>query len=232
MRNLLASPRVRRWLAAVAATAALGVAAIASLHAPWARPLLRRVGGCPAARVTPEQVEAAQRRAWRNVRGSGAAPARPALGFALYRTTLAEVEAWARARGLACEAARAGALYRCSAVPASAIALGASGTYDDVAFGFRLSDRRLVNLTTLRTGLAPEDAAARMQAITGALRQALGGPAESAAGGAGPAYVAYRFADYAADVTSMRLPGRGNALREHYMAPLDGAGSSPERSVQ
>ena len=220
---------VPRWLAALAATVAVGAAAIASLHSPWARPLLRRLGGCPAARATPEQVEAAQRGAWRRLRGAGAAPVRPALGFALERTTLADVHAWARAHGLACAQERAGALYRCGPVPASAVTPGASGTYDDVAFGFRLADRRLVNLTTLRTGLDPEDAEARLHDAAKALERALGVPAEDARATAGPAYVAYRFADYMADVTAMRLPGRGHALREHYMAALDGAGSHGER---
>ena len=225
----LASPR--RWVIPAVAAVALGAGAGALLHTPWGRPLLARLGACPAMRATPQEVEAAQRRAWRTLRGTRVAPARPALGFTLERTALSEVEAWARERGLSCDVRRAGALLRCGSVPASALVAGASGTYDDVAFGFRLSDRRLVNLTTLRTGLAADDASARLRDVARGLEALLGTPAEKAGAGtgAGPAFVAYRFADYLADVTAMRLPGRGHALREHYMAALDGAGSQGER---
>jgi hypothetical protein len=50
---------------------------------------------------------------------------------------------------------------KCDAVPASAITGGAVGTLDEIAFGFRLADHRLVSVTTLAVGL---DAAAASRA--------------------------------------------------------------------
>jgi hypothetical protein len=211
--------RVRPWLVTAAAALAVATLGVGLLHMPWARPLLARLGGCPASRATPQQVETAQRRAWRTLRGTGSAPDRPALGFALERTTLLDVKAWAQARGLACEVVRGGSLLRCEGVPASALRVGAAGVYDDVAFGFRVRDQRLVNVTALRTGLAAEDAAAQLRDVAACLERALGAPAQKAAGAA--AFVVYRYADYLADVTAMQLPSRGHAVREHYMSALD-----------
>jgi hypothetical protein len=205
----------------VAAAAALAVAAAGLLHLPWARPLLARLGGCPASRASPARVEAAQRRAWQALRGASAAPSRPALGFALAETTLAEVEAWGRARGLDCERLRDGALLRCAAVPAAALGVGPTGTYDDVSFGFRLRDGRLVNVTALRGGLAAPAAAEAMREAAGRLAGELGPPQRLSAPGSEPAFLQYRYVDYLADVTAMSVPRRGHAVREHYMAALE-----------
>jgi hypothetical protein len=209
--------RARR-IAAAGAAAAAALAAVGLLHLPWARPLLARLGGCPASRVSPAQVERAQGRAWASLRGAGAAPGRPALGFALGGTTRGEVEAWARARALSCERLRDGALLRCAGVPAGA--LGAAA-YDDVSFGFRLRDARLVNVTTLRGDLPAAEAAARLADAAARLSRALGPPQRAAAPGAGLDFLQYRYVDYLADVTAMSIPGRGHAVREHYMAGIE-----------
>lgn len=215
--------RLRRWLVVAAATLGVVTLGVGLLHMPWARPLLARIGGCPASRATPQQVEAEQRRAWLSLRGAGSAPARPALGFALGRTTLAEVKAWAEARGLRCDASRGGALLRCAGVPAAALPSPARGVYEDLAFGFRLRDERLVNVTALRSGLAAEEASAQLRDAAARLERALGAPTRQAAGesAAAPSFVLYRYADYLADVTAMQLPSRGHAVREHYMSALD-----------
>jgi hypothetical protein len=164
-------------------------------------------------------VEAAQVRAFGRLRGPAAAKARPALGFGLEITTRADVEAWARKHRIACESRREGALLLCEAVPASAVSPGATGTYDELAFGFRLRDLRLVNLTALRTGLTPGAAGGELRRIAARLEDALGAPSKEIAGD--PAVVAHRHADYLAEVSAMSLRGRGHALREHYMSALE-----------
>src|SRR3954468_20323775 len=142
---------------ALLTAAAAIVSAGALLHTPWARPLLRRMGGCPVERLSPAQIEAAQGRAFRKLRGASPAPDRPALGFKLEETTLAEVRAWALQQGLSCETARDGAFLSCQ------------GPRDDFSFGFRLRDLRLVNVTTLRTGLAEDAARADFRGLTAEL---------------------------------------------------------------
>jgi len=199
---------MRRWRLVLVCLAVM-VAATAALHTPLGRPLLRRLGGCPVPAATPAQVEAAQARAFRSLRGISAAPARPALGFTLERTTAEEVRRWAAQEGARCQERRGGAVLICAG----------GGAYDEVAFGFRLRDRRLVNLSTLRTGLASGDAAARMRDLAARLQRVLGAPAASAIGP--PAVVSWRYSDYLAEVIEMPIEGRGDALREHYMSALE-----------
>jgi hypothetical protein len=203
----------------IGSTAILATIAAGLLHLPWARPWLRRMGGCPVPRISPAQIEAAQGRAFRVLRGTALAPSRPALGFALQQTTLAEVQGWARKNGLSCEVRRDGALLICPTVPAASVSSRGPFTYDELAFGFRLRDLRLVNLTTLRTGLAREAAGADFRSLSRDLAGTLGEPAARSAGE--NAYVAYRFADYLAEVSAMPLPRRGYALREHYLSALE-----------
>jgi hypothetical protein len=183
-----------------------------ALHLPVLRPLLRRIGGCPVQQLTPAQVEAAQARAFHKLRGSSPAPQRPALGFKLEQTTLDDVRAWAVTAGTACESKRDGALLLCPNVPA------AKGLprYDELAFGFRLRDRRLVNLTALRVGLGEDEARSSLDSLQSGLEARLG-PGDARPG----AYAVFRFSDYLAEVSAMALPGRGHALREHYMSALE-----------
>jgi hypothetical protein len=217
------APRGSRgaWRVGMAAAGTLAFASLAvgALHMPWARPLLQRVGGCPVGRASPRQVEAAQRAALHRLAGASPAPARPALGFDLGRTTLGDVEAWARSRSLSCERVREGALLRCKGVPAPALPC-ASGSYDDVSFGFRLGDHRLLSVTTLWTGSSPDEASARAAAAAAALERRLGPPTSSSAGAAG-SFLQYRYADYLAGVTAMHLRSQGHAVREHFTGALD-----------
>jgi hypothetical protein len=217
--NQLRKSRAAKAVVTAAAMASLATLAIGLLHLPWARSWLPHAFGCPVGRATPAQVEAAQARAFRSLCGPGHARSRPALGFTLERTTLAEVQQWAHERGLACEVRRDGALLICPAVPASGISTRAPFVYDELAFGFRLRDLRLVNLTTLRTGLDRQEAGLGFQGLKLELAEKLGEPALQNAG-ENP-FVNYRFADYLAEVSAMPLPRRGYALREHYMSALE-----------
>jgi hypothetical protein len=162
-------------------------------------------------------VEVAQRRAFERLRGPGRAKERPALGFGLEIATRADLEAWARKHQISCEARRDGAVLLCDAVPASAVSSGGSGRYDELAFGFRLRDLRLVNVTALRSGLTGEEAGRELRRIAVRLEDAVGAPASGRVAG-DPGVVVHRHANYLAEVSAMSLRGRGHVLREHYMS--------------
>ena len=212
-----------KWTIRLGGLLAAATLVIGLLHLPAARPLLGLVGACPVGRVSATEIEDARRIALRSLRGSTRAPVRPALRFELERTTLDEVRGWAQARAIACDLSRESTLLVCSRVSADALASDALQPIDEVAFVFRLRDRRLVNLTTLTTGVAPGRAADSFAAITGALASALGSPEASRVpprqwDGTRPVFIRYRYADYIADVSAMRLPGRGVVVREQYMS--------------
>lgn len=211
------------WIGRIAASAAVGTVIVGALHMPFARPLLARIAGCPLERVTPEQVEVARAGALRRLRGTQVAPARPALGFALESTSLAGVRTWAASHGVSCEESRKGTLLKCTQIPAGLVAPGDSGVIDEIAFGFRVADHVLTNVTTLRTGIDAASAAALLADASARLRRDLGtASAERLPGRAwdatGPAFVSYRFSDYLAEASAMRVPERGVVLREQYVS--------------
>jgi hypothetical protein len=210
----------------------VATAAVGALHAPFARPLLMRLGGCPvagASRMTPADMERARHIAAED-RGSESAPARPALGFVLDSSTLADVRAWASRTHADCDDPHPG-LVICTDVPPEALGLDpAEGTIDQLALGFD-TQSRLVNESTLREHLAPEKAARTARGIVASLQSKLG-PAERRAGdfdaaalaqpgAAGISTVAFRFSDYVADVSTTNLGTTGPLLREHYMSARD-----------
>jgi hypothetical protein len=223
-------PFGRRALVAAGALA-LATAGIGVLHMPFARGLLMRVGGCPmaGARMTPREMENGRRIALADERGPAAAPARPAVGFALDTTSLAEVHAWADHDAVRCEDRHPG-LVICTKVPPAAVGLpDAEGVIDELALGFN-ERNLLVNETTMRVHLTPEGAERTAHAIVGALRGKLGAGKSLGDFGArhlsGPtaesiATVTYRYADYVADVSAMNSPHSGLLIREHYMSAND-----------
>lgn len=210
-----------RWFVVRLGGAVLGgTVLVGLLHLPAAKPLLARLGACPV-RATPAATERARQRALSTLRGTERAPARPALGFTLDETKLAEVQAWARHQRLACAVSMQDTLVKCEGVPAAAVR-GATGTIDEVAFGFRASDGRLVSVTTITAGLAAAAASARVTAIASLLANDIGAaPAASRLpsgtwDATGPLLVAYRFSDYIAGASAIPMSGRGVVVREHY----------------
>jgi hypothetical protein len=212
---------------ALAAAAVVGL-----LHTPFARPWLARFAGCPFAvgRMTPAQADAARHMALATVpRDEDTAPVRPALGFALDVTTLADARRWARRHAAHCEEPRE-ALLRCTGVTPDALGLesGESGV-DELALEFD-PHGHLVTATTFRTRLTAEAASITARGIAATLSRALGRPTRQS-GGFGVdhllrpaaesiATLAYRYGDYTADVEAVRL-GSGVALREQYMSGRD-----------
>jgi hypothetical protein len=227
MRSKARHPAAVAAGAVIAATALIGLA-----HAPFARSLLMSLGGCPmaGARMTPAVAERARRMGLSVDPAAVPAPARPALGFALDSTTLADVRAWADRAHVACDAPRPG-LLKCTDVEPQVLGLPAvDGRVDELTLEFDPRDR-LVNTTTYRTHLTPATASSQARAIVAALAEKLG-PADKHAGDfagvslAGPpaesiSTVRYRYGDYVADVTAMNALSTGPSIREHYMSARD-----------
>ncbi len=209
--------------AAVSAVAVTGL--IGLLHTSVGKPLLMKTGGCPAANAPPEGVEDAQKRAIRLTRGGAPAPQRMALGFDLDKTTLADVQAWAKAHNITCKASREDTTLSCENIPAEALpATFARTRIDELELSFRVKDKSLFSLSTWRWNM-PEDAAGReLESVATGLRNALGAPEtdegdrkrlgrEQYAG----AIVKYNFKDYLCTVSGMNLPNKGITMHESYV---------------
>ena len=223
----------KRTAAGFVAVGATAFALIGFLHTKSGRPLLMNLaalGGCPvAAKVTPDQIETARRASVAKDRGIAVAPSRPALGFVLDRTTMADALAWAAKSGVRCTEKRPG-LLRCAEVPSAAVGRPElEGTIEDLALGFAPSGF-LVNVTTLRRGLQPADASRVSENIAATLRFELGPPTH-AEGPLDPAYLGgnvlatstlqYRYRDYLADVATANLSASGVVIREQYVTAVD-----------
>jgi hypothetical protein len=215
---------VRVGLAAALVTGLIGV-----LHAPFARPLLMKIGGCPVGKASAAEVEEGRMQAVRKTRGSVPAPSRPALGFALDGSVPEDVLAWAEKKGISCKEKREGMLLTCKDVPANVLPdrPQENGTIDEVSFAFRPRDRRLVNVTAMSFRLSPDEAARRMTASVDRVRPDLGAPAIAsgdvtkerfANGGFVTATTTWSYSDYEAQMTATSFNGRGVALREQYLS--------------
>jgi len=228
---VMLSRRLKRLLFSGAAFVAFAVSAIGLLHTPLGRPLLAKLGvGCPITKATAAQIDHARTIPAAAYLGKGPAPTRPALGFTFEKTTLAEVEAWAKGHGIACETINGNETLRsCKDVPATA--LGESADFvaaEAVDFEFRAS-RTLAVLTVLRRGLTVEKANTMAAGMSGRLHDALGAP-QRVAGENTRAHFAkgplqafqeeYAFGDYGATLTETRLGSTGVLLREHYFSPV------------
>jgi hypothetical protein len=210
-----------------------GVALVGVLHMPFARGLLMQAGGCPmATAASPEQIDQAHQAALAKVRGTERAPARPAFGFALEKTTRDDVTTWASHQNLSCETDR-GKVLRCNAVPAAAVGVPAvQGPITTLSFAFNAKDI-LVDVSSMRMHLRPEAGLAAVTDIADGLAKQLGPPHThlgafdvehlSQKSVAGLSNIAYRFHDYVVDVVTMSFETDGLVLREHYASIADGS---------
>lgn len=190
-------------------------ALVGALHMPFARPLLMRLGGCPASGISPVAIDAARKGAIDSARGITPAPARPAMGFALDAATIDDVRAWAARVGARCEEKRELTLVKCS---------GALG-YTEVTFGLSPHSKKVIAVTTLRSNLSGADGAADLKRVGNELYATLGAPSASAgdpnalaSDGFHTATFSYAYSDYLASVTATKLPERGVVLREEYLS--------------
>lgn len=203
--------RAKKTVLGVAGATVVAIGAMGALHMPFARPLLMRLGGCPASGISPVAIDAARRPSIEAARGPTVAPARPALGFALDEATLADVHAWADRVGATCEDKREATLIRCKD--------GAT----EVTFGLSAATKKVVAVTTLRSQLTGLEGANRMKQLGSELHAKLGTPTTTAGDpnalatdGYHTATFSYAYSDYLASVTASKLPERGVVVREEY----------------
>lgn len=218
--------RAKKIIIGTIGTAAVAVGLVGVLHLPFARAFLMRIGGCPLGQVSPQQVETARRDAIRDARGDTMAPARPALGFALDRSTHDEVVAWAEHAGIDCDESREGTLLLCKDVPASALDEAAKGApLSEVAFAFSIQNKQVIAITTLRRSLDIDSATQAMKSVKEQLHATLGAPSSQAGDSLSASYAtatfSYAYRDYLAHVTATTIPGRGIMMREEYLSARD-----------
>jgi hypothetical protein len=206
---------------------------IGVLHLPFAAPLLRKVmpgGVCPVMRGTPAQIDRAHSLGATAIRASASvsAPDRPALGFALDRSTKADLDAWAKRHDVSCKSIAGNEnLQRCTNVPASAVGEPEElGALEEATFELD-SSGQLVNVQTMRRHLSGVQAALAADALEHAAAAALGAPS-TLAGAPTVAhlqstllatYVAVHvFTDYRATISATNLSPTGIMVREEYLS--------------
>jgi hypothetical protein len=200
------------------------------MHLPFARGVLMRLGGCPVGHASTTEIEPARNAAVATERGKVDAPARPALGFTLDKTTPEDARAWAAAAHVACNEVRGG-LLRCANVPAAALGVPqVDGEVSELFLGFD-SHARLVDVVTMRHQLPTRAAVDAASEIATRLATTLGAPQGqsgtfdaarlSQSGVASLGVLRYRFHDYFVDLTAMRVGGDGLVVREHYLSATD-----------
>ncbi len=219
-------PALRKLAISSAGLLLAATAAVGFLHTKPGRPLLMKlagVAGCPMGKASPARVEEVRRAAVARDRGPSPAPARPALGFVLDATSIADVRTWAKRAGVECTEEREGTLVQCADVPATAVGRPSwEGTIGQVSFGFSPGGP-LVNVVVLYNHRAAEDTTRIALEGKALLERHLGPPqvnAGSFASTGTTATLSYRFRDYEADMTASKIPGSGYAVREQYSSAL------------
>jgi len=228
------SSRLRRVAVRGAAAVVLLTGLVGVLHMPFAAPFLARVfpSVCPIKHGTPAQIDRAHALSGAAIRGSATsvAPARPALGFELDKSTHADLEAWAAKNHLSCASISGNEnLQKCTKVPAAAVGQPESlGALEEVSFEFQ-STGQLVNVQTLRRHLSAPQAAAAVSALEQSASSTLGEPttvggeptAEHLSRGMLSSYVAvHHFTDYRATVSATNLASTGIMVREEYISSM------------
>ncbi|MBS2019389.1 MAG: hypothetical protein JST00_41385 [Deltaproteobacteria bacterium] len=213
------------YRAGIAAGAAFAI--MAALHTPAVRAkLLGASAGCPWGKPPdPKELEENRKAVAAKMRTDRRATARPAFGFALDRTTKAEVLAWGKAESRTCTDELGGAAIRCEASDAE------KGVVRDAFFRFD-PQGKLVGVDLMREGTDPEAAAALVGKLESEVSNAAGKPSSTrgtvsgqhlGSGYLSQAAFEYRFADYAADISATNLGAQGIVVREQYRSLANGS---------
>ncbi|MGO8995311.1 MAG: hypothetical protein ACLQVI_18500, partial [Polyangiaceae bacterium] len=187
-----------------------GVGLVGVFHMPFARGLLMRAGGCPVGNASLAEMEPVQHALIQQDRGKDPAPARPALGFLLDKTTHADAEAWADKAHVSCHDERE-SLYFCNDVPASALGLpDDDGPVSEVHLSFSTKGV-LRDVATMRMHTTPhpaQDLEARLVAAVGAPQEKSGSFDDATLaqhGAASMSSIKYRYSDYIAEILAKRF---------------------------
>jgi hypothetical protein len=225
--------RARRALGFSAALTCVLIGLIGFAHTPAGRPILRALGrvasgaGCPLGydkAQGPAERERARASFARGHRGSVEAPLRPALGFALDRSTRAEVTAFMAGAGVACRESTGMADLVCGKVPSRALP-SEFRNVERRELWFNFGDQgRLIALTAISRDHAAEPISTAFgQVIADVARKS--GPAARLSGDASARALAsgalqqasaeFRFANYYA-LTRVTNMGKDFLLTEEY----------------
>lgn len=206
----------------------LGVGSL--LHTKAGRPFLAKLAPCPV-KGSPELVAAARKEAIASIRGTSPAPARPALGFALDTTTLADVKTWATNNHVSCTESMGGTSLQCDDVPIAALPdhANAQGVIREITFGFRL-DAHLQQIATLSNRLSPQDATTSYAGAVKTIAARVGAPTSGetettpdhlTARDYALSTCAFRYSDYLATITVMNVAGSGILIREQFLSATE-----------
>jgi hypothetical protein len=227
--------RARRLVARAAGALALLTLGAGLLHTgPGLRLMVRLGVACPVLAVTPAAATELRAEGLATLRGTRAAPARYALGLTLGISDEAASRALAASAGESCTRKHRGFVLLTCDKPGVGSG-GGAGPRRETTFAFDARDRLIsVDVTTHLTAASDiTDLFARRAAT---LSRLLGDDAERAGEAAEvarnparytTAIVRYRFSDYLATLTAVRLEG-GVAIREQYQqaAPTTTAGAA------
>lgn len=225
---MVISPKARKGLYIGSAVLILLTAIVGWMHTKAARPFLAAIGvHCPVDDVKSSEVAAIREKGLNGLRGSLPAPSRPTVnGMPLESFSEADAQKWAADKHVNCEAVVHGMRYlRCRGVDGKMLGVaGPSISELWLSFG---ETGKLVGVDIYRRGLdaqgetiAWSDAVERLKTRLGepAVKFGDASPAALSATDYQTARVQYRYTDYVATVTAVKLPYAGLAVREQYMS--------------
>jgi hypothetical protein len=192
---MAAAPSLKKVLWSVLSIAAASTALMGFAHTKPGRPLLALMAGgkkpnieqaksegisCPMGftKNDPSQKDAALKQQADALRGAAPSSGKPALGFALDKTSKQDIQAWAKAHDISCQTPKVGADLDCSNVPAGLLAGQGGPAAKSVWFTFDSRDR-LVSLTAIRYDGDPGAAASVYANTVSGLSKAAGPPSQS-----------------------------------------------------
>jgi hypothetical protein len=206
-----------------------GVAAVATgligvMHMPFAKSLLKTVGGCPVGNVSAAELERATDESLDKHRAAAKdkSKSHTLFGFELGVADVVSVSAWAKQNKVSCESKREDTWLHCTKVAVATLPSteGRTGVLDEVSFTFATSSKKLRSLNVNRFRIDAQAARDHVREARTSQNQAFGEPTVLSGDFALPecrdflsASASYRFTDLSADVMVTCLP-QGANVRE------------------
>ncbi len=226
---VIAPNKIYRTARAIGLIALAGTAVVGLLHTKAGKPLLAKMGGCPAGFATRDDMDHVRKYAATLTPPTGGqAPARPALGFVLDATTEDEFAAWTKKNKLNCEDNSRLGQVTCTGVPSPVVGEPDASPIDDLTVEFNPA-HKIVNILILRHGLVSSGAVSMFDARVAQLEKELG-RAPNRLVPTGPAYfdeapmtsavVEFKYKDYQCEISATTMMDKTVTMREHYYSTL------------
>jgi hypothetical protein len=227
----LTSPKASSLKAKLARAAIItsGVVAIATgfigvMHMPFAKSLLKTMGGCPVGNVSAAELERATDKSLDKDRAAAThtSQSHTLFGFELGVADYVSVSAWAKQNNVSCESKREDTWLHCTKVAIGMLpaAEGRTGVLDELSFNFATGSKKLRSLNVNRFRIAAQAARDHVREARTSQNKAFGEPSALSGDFALPecrdflsASASYRFTDLSADVMVTCLP-QGANVRE------------------